>query len=116
MWKYIDGTVSPVEPGKDVLSSSSQGNSSSSNSVSSSSHVGSETFISKVIPQIKVQSESRRIYVSGTHKGTPYAVFDMQGQVVVNGSVSATNIVVPVPRQGSYVLVIGNAKRIVCVK
>ena len=116
VWKYIDGTVSPVEPGKDVQSSSSQGYSSSSNSVSSSSHVGSETFISKVIPQIKVQSESRRIYVSGTHKGTPYAVFDMQGQVVVNGSVSATNIVVPVPRQGSYVLVIGNAKRIVCVK
>ena len=123
VWRYSDGAVSPVEPGKETLSSSSRsyssssrGSSSSSKRASSSSRKRTDSFISATIPQYSVYTESRRIYVSGTSIGSLYAVFDMQGRVIVKGSVSATNIAVPVPRQGNYVLLVGDAKRIVSVK
>lgn len=124
VWRYSDGAVSPVEPGKEALSSSSRSYSSSSKGISSSSKKGSssssrkrtDSFISATIPQYSVYTESRRIYVSGVSIGSLYAVFDMQGRVIVKGSVSATNIAVPVPRLGNYVLLVGDAKRIVSVK
>lgn len=102
VWRYSSGAVSPLEPGKDVSSSSSRG-------YSSSSRARTESFVSIAVPRFIVQSESRRINVSGANIGDSYVVLDMQGRIVIEGSVPATNFVAPVPRQGRYILLLGKA-------
>jgi hypothetical protein len=55
------------------------------------------------------------LQVAGARVGAKYALFDMQGNMVLRGTANSTNINVNVPTPGRYVLQIGNGIRNVSV-
>ena len=98
-------TIASSSSVKDKSSSSSKGK----DSKSSSSKDGKDAIVAmQQVPQFSLVAMGRDIQVAGARMGSAYAVFDMQGHVMVKGRVEATNFDVPVNRAGSYLVRIGN--------
>ena len=106
----------------EAKSSSSKNKSSSSSSKgkdskSSSSKGGKDAIVAvQQVPQFSLVAMGRDIQVAGARMGSAYAVFDMQGHVMVKGRVGAANFDVPVSRAGSYLVRIGNQVQKVNIK
>ncbi|MBR5412526.1 MAG: InlB B-repeat-containing protein [Fibrobacter sp.] len=97
-------------------SSSTKSSSSSTNSDKSSSSGKKDSFERVVVPQFSVNVVNCDLQVAHAHVGDRYALFDMQGNVVLRGTVNSSNFNVSVPIPGNYVLRIGNGSRRVTVR
>ena len=65
------------------------------------------------MPQFRVVVVGRDIQVMEARLGSPYALFDLQGGLVLSGRVGNTDFTIPAPHSGSYLVRIGNwAKRV----
>jgi hypothetical protein len=118
-------TIASSSSVKDKSSSSSKGKDSKSSSSSSksekgkssSSKGGKDAIVAvQQVPQFSLVAAGRDIQVAGARMGSAYAVFDMQGHVMVKGRVEAANFDVPVSRAGSYLVRIGNQVQKVNIK
>ena len=65
---------------------------------------------------LSVRAVSRSIQISAAPKNSTYAIFDMQGRVLLKGHVESANFNIAVPQAGSYLVRVGNATRKVQVK
>lgn len=90
--------------------------SSSSAKQSSSSKGKSAIELQMVAPQFRVTTIGREMQIAGARKGCAYAVFDMQGRMVLNGRVDAENFNLFMPRSGSYVLRIASEMQVVNIQ
>lgn len=97
-------------------SSSAKSSSSSANSGKSSSSGKKDSFVHAAVPQFSVYVVNRDLQVAGAHVGDRYALFDMQGNVVLRGAVNSSNFNIAVPIPGNYVLRIGNGCHKVTVR
>ena len=99
-------------------SSSSKVNSSSTprNDVASSSSAKTEAIIATAIPQFSVLVNDRSLQISAARIGATYALFDMQGKVLLQGRVQSANFEIPVARSGNYLIRVGNNVQRIAVK
>ena len=58
----------------------------------------------------------KRLQVNSSVTGTSYAIFDMQGSVILQGNVNNSSFELSVPCSGNYIVRIGKATRLVNVK
>lgn len=68
------------------------------------------------LPQFSVSVVNGNLQVAHARVGDRYALFDMQGNVVLRGTVNSSNFNMVVPVSGNYVLRIGNGSRKVSVR
>ena len=101
-----------------VVSSSSSAKSSSSSKQPKSSSSGKKTeaIITNTVPQFSVHVEARNLQISGAKIGATYALFDMQGKVLLQGHTYATNFDLNIARPGNYLLKIGASTQKIRVK
>lgn len=100
-----------------TMSSSSEVVSSSSREESSSSDGGEALEFAPIIPQFSVQVFARNVQIAGAKTGSYYAVFDMQGRVIVaSQKVVAANFNFALPQSGNYLIKIGSQVRKINVK
>ena len=66
--------------------------------------------------EMSVRVVSRNIQISTARIGAAYALFDMQGKVLLQGRVQAANFEIPVMRAGSYLLKIESTTQRVSVR
>ena len=97
------------------VSSSSVKSSSSSKAKSSSSSLPSSIIATK-IPQFSIQIDARDILISAARIGDTYALFDMQGKVLMQGRVPTSSFNMTVGCPGNYLLQIGNRTQRVMIK
>ena len=100
----------------DKSSSSSFAKSSSSSRINSSSSEKIEAIVATAIPQFSVLVNGRNLQISAACIGADYALFDMQGKVLLQGRVRTTNFEIPVMRAGSYLLKIESTTQRVSVR
>lgn len=98
---------------KSSSSSAKTSSSSSSKGKSSSSKMNSIEMVS--VPQFSVTVLGDVLQVAGARVGAKYALFDIQGNMVLRGTANSASFNVNVPTSGSYVLRIGNGSRKVSV-
>ena len=93
----------------EAKSSSSIGKSSSSSAEgnSSSSKDKDAIVVRGVVPQFSLTAAGRRIQVAHARVGAAYAVFDLQGGVIMQGRVRAANFNLEMPHSGAYLVRIG---------
>ena len=96
------------------VSSSSVKSSSSSKARSSSSKTNS--VIVTDIPHFSIQVNARNILISAARIGDAYALFDMQGKVLLQGRVPTSSFNMAVARSGYYLLQIGNRTQRVSIR
>ena len=103
---------------KAVSSSSSRNDKSSSSSsrINSSSSAKTEAIVAMVVPKFSVMVNGRSLQISAARIGAAYALFDMQGKVLLQGRVQAANFEIPVMRAGSYLLKIESTTQKVSVR
>ena len=106
---------SSVSSSSSAKSSSSSVKSSSSEGKSSSSSGKDALPAFAQVPQFSVSVMNRNLQVAGARVGDRYVLFDMQGNVVLRGTVNSANFNVAVPVPGNYVLRIGYGTRKVAV-
>ena len=109
-------TSSSSTPRNDKSSSSSFAKSSSSSKVNSSSSEKIEAIIATAIPQFSVMVNGRSLQISAARIGAGYALFDMQGKVLLQGRVQSANFEIPVARSGNYLIRVGNNVQRIAVK
>ena len=109
-------TSSSSTPRNDESSSSSFAKSSSSSKVKSSSSEKIEAIIATAIPQFSVMVNSHSLQISAARIGATYALFDMQGKVLLQGRVQSANFEIPVARSGNYLIRVGNNVQRIAVK
>ena len=109
-------TSSSSTPRNDESSSSSFAKSSSSSKVKSSSSEKIEAIIATAIPQFSVMVNSHSLQISAARIGAGYALFDMQGRVLLRGRVQTVNFEIPVARSGNYLIRVGNNVQRIAVK
>ena len=109
-------TSSSSTPRNDESSSSSFAKSSSSSKVNSSSSEKIEAIIATAIPQFSVMVNSHSLQISAARIGATYALFDMQGKVLLQGRVQSANFEIPVARSGNYLIRVGNNVQRIAVK
>ena len=109
-------TSSSSTPRNDKSSSSSFAKSSSSSKVNSSSSEKIEAIIATAIPQFSVLVNDRSLQISAARIGATYALFDMQGKVLLQGRVQSANFEIPVARSGNYLIRVGNNVQRIAVK
>ena len=68
------------------------------------------------MPQLKITTVGRDVQIAGAREGVDYAVLDLQGRVVMQGSANAANFNLSMPRAGSYLVKVGNQDKLVTVK
>ena len=86
--------------------------------VSEKDSISSTTVIpvvQKKMHRFGVDVVGRNLQVAGARAGDRYVLFDMQGNVVLRGTVNSANFNVAVPVPGNYVLRIGHGTRKVTV-
>ncbi|MDD5943573.1 InlB B-repeat-containing protein [Fibrobacter sp.] len=103
-------------PRNDKSSSSSFAKSSSSSKVKSSSSEKIEAIIATAIPQFSVMVNGRSLQISAARIGATYALFDMQGKVLLQGRVQSANFEIPVACSGNYLIRVGNNVQRIAVK
>ena len=89
-------------------SSSAKAKSSSSKAKSSSSKGKDAIVAAAQVPQFSLAAVGRSIQVAGARMGSAYAVFDMQGRIMLTGHADAANFNLAVDRAGTYLVRIGN--------
>jgi len=92
-------------------SSSSAKTSSSSSSKGKSSSSKTNRIDVALAPQFSVTVLGNTLQVANVRRGARYALFDMQGNMVLRGTANSTNFNVNVPTSGSFVLRVGNGSR-----
>ncbi len=97
------------------VSSSSKAKSSSS-SVKSSSSKKSDALIVTAVPKFSVVVLGRNLQIANAKVGASYALFDMQGKVLMQDRVASANFNVAVSRSGNYLLKISNRTQRVTVR
>ena len=99
-------------------SSSSKAKSSSSSNKAKSSSSKSKNALPVVaqMPHLKITTVDRDVQISGAREGVAYAVLDLQGRVVMQGSASAANFNLTMPRAGRYLVRVGARQKLVAVK
>ena len=68
------------------------------------------------VPKFSVMVLGRNLQIANAKVGVNYALFDMQGKVLMQDRVASANFNVVVPRSGNYLLRIGNRTQRVTVK
>lgn len=110
---------------KEIASSSSQNSAksssstkinSSSSSIKSSSSEKTDAIIATKAPLFSVHIVARNLQISGARVGSTYALFDMQGKVLLQGRTQAANFDLNIARSGNYLLKIGNSTQKIRVK
>ncbi len=110
---------------KEIASSSSQNSAksssstkinSSSSSIKSSSSEKTDAIIATKAPLFSVHIVARNLQISGAKIGAAYALFDMQGKVLLQGRTQTANFDLSIARPGNYLLKIGNATQKISVK
>ncbi|SHL02410.1 major paralogous domain-containing protein [Fibrobacter sp. UWOV1] len=96
--------------------SSSSAKSSSSSKVRSSSSAKTNAIEVSVVPQFFVQVVGRNLQISTARIGNAYALFDLQGKVLLQGRVQSANFEIPVARSGNYLIRVGNNVQRIAVK
>ena len=100
----------------EAKSSSSNAKSSSSTAKSSSSSAGGKSSSSKgkdaivangIVPHFSLTTAGRDILVAHARVGAAYAVFDMQGRVMMSGRVAVSDFSLTVPCSATYLVRIG---------
>ncbi len=99
-----------------VKSSSSKAKSSSSKAKSSSSKSKNALPVIALMPQLKITTVGRDVQIAGAREGVDYAVLDLQGRVVMQGSANAANFNLSMPRAGRYMVRVGSRQKLVAVK
>ena len=97
-------------------SSSSKVKSSSSSRIKSSSSTKTEAIVASVVPQFSVQVMGRNLQISSARIGATYALFDMQGRVLLQGRVQMANFEIPVAHSGDCLIRVGNNVQRIAVK
>jgi len=69
-----------------------------------------------LMPQLKITTVGRDVQIAGAREGVDYAVLDLQGRVVMQGSANAANFNLSMPRAGRYLVRVGAHKQIVVIK
>ena len=105
-------------PRNDNVSSSSRNDKSSSSSsrIKSSSSAKTDAIVATVVPKFSVMVNGRSLQISAARIGAAYALFDMQGKVLLQGRVQAANFEIPVMRAGSYLLKIESTTQRVSIR
>lgn len=117
--KYIENPKSSSSQQEIATSSSSSRNdksSSSSSRINSSSSAKTEAIVATVVPKFSVMVNGRSLQISAARIGAAYALFDMQGKVLLQGRVRTANFEIPVMRAGSYLLKIESTTQRVSVR
>jgi len=68
------------------------------------------------MPYLKITTVNRDVQISGAREGVAYAVLDLQGRVVMQGSANAANFNLTMPRAGRYLVRVGAHAQIVVIK
>lgn len=68
------------------------------------------------MPQFHVTVVGRDIQVMEARVGSPYALFDLQGGIVLSGQVGNVDFTIPAPHSGSYLVRVGNWTKRVTVR
>ena len=68
------------------------------------------------MPQFHVTVVGRDIQVMEARVGSPYALFDLQGGIVLSGQVGKVDFTIPAPHSGSYLVRVGNWTKRVTVR
>ncbi len=109
----------------EAKSSSSNAKSSSSTAKSSSSSAGGKSSSSKgkdaivangIVPHFSLTTAGRDILVAHARVGAAYAVFDMQGRVMMSGRVAVSDFSLTVPCSATYLVRIGGQLQKVSLK
>ena len=100
----------------DKSSSSSAAKSSSSSKKKSSSSTKTDAIVASVVPQFSVMVNGHSLQISAARIGATYALFDMQGKVLLQGRVQSANFEIPVACSGNYLIRIGNNVQRIAVK
>lgn len=90
--------------------------SSSSSKIKSSSSTKTEAIAASVVPLFSVQVIDRNLQIAAARIGTTYALFDMQGKVLLQSRVQTANFEISVAHSGNYLIRIGNNVQRVAVK
>ena len=69
-----------------------------------------------LMPQLKITTVGRNVQIAGAREGVDYAVLDLQGRVVMQGSANAANFNLSMPRAGRYLVRVGARQKLVAVK
>ncbi len=128
-WKSIPSSSSVASSSSQVSSSSEKSSSSeaasSSSGVNSSSSAGGKSSSSKgkdaivadgFVPQFSLIVAGREIQVVNARVGAAYAVFDMQGRVMMSGRVAVSDFSLTVPCSATYLVRIGGQLQKVSLK
>lgn len=99
----------------DSFSSAKVVNSSNSEKSSSSSKK-SETIFETHTPQFSAHVVAKNIQISGAKIGSTYALFDMQGKVLLQGLTQTSNFSLSITRSGIYLLQIGTSTQKISIK
>jgi hypothetical protein len=100
----------------DKSSSSSAAKSSSSSKKKSSSSTKTDAIVASVVPQFSVMVNGCSLQISAARIGATYALFDMQGKVLLQGRVQSANFEIPVACSGNYLIRVGNNVQRIAVK
>ncbi len=110
----------------EAKSSSSEVKSSSSNAVKSSSsqleiYCNGKKCSEVVLdtweaPRFQVMVSGRKVLVTGARSGSPYAVLDVQGQVLATGRVDGSDLSVVLPHSGNFLVRVDRQIRRISVK
>ena len=98
------------------LSETAESSSSAVLDDTSSSSEATTPIVVGAAPQFSVQVYGRNILISTARIGGAYALFDMQGKVLLQGRVQTANFEIPVMRAGSYLLKIESTTQRVSVR
>ncbi|WP_294112482.1 InlB B-repeat-containing protein [uncultured Fibrobacter sp.] len=98
------------------LSETAESSSSAVLDDTSSSSEATTPIVVGAAPQFSVQVYGRYLQISAARIGATYALFDMQGKVLLQGRVRTANFEIPVMRAGSYLLKIESTTQRVSVR
>lgn len=132
-WKSIPSSSSVAASSSSTAkSSSSEAKSSSSNAKSSSStaksssssaggksssSMGKDAIVANgIVPHFSLTTAGRDILVAHARVGAAYAVFDMQGRVMMSGRVAVSDFSLTVPCSATYLVRIGGQLQKVSLK
>lgn len=109
-------SVKPASSNSEKPTSSAVAPASSSAVVPSSSQNTDVLPVVPHVPQFTLTTTGRNIHIAGAHRGSAYAVLDMQGRIVMYGRVYSENFNLAVSRAGTYLIRIGSQVQSVSVR
>ena len=98
------------------LSETAESSSSAVLDDTSSSSEETTPIVVGAAPQFSVLVNDRSLQISAARIGATYALFDMQGKVLLQGRVQSANFEIPVARSGNYLIRVGNNVQRIAVK